>query len=188
MIDYYFTKCVDWISFRTFKKHNQLKIRTLKPTYWDKDTIMLHAVMQLVVDYVEIELAALEIDYKNLTLKQKLYKNLPWFLRSSELIRSRELGLQHIQFIKSFNDKYYSEEDIHKTQIKHMEILEKVYLWWKDVYPNRLDPDDAAGFKFSLNYFDEEKAKDAIRIESEYYEEENKMLKLIIDIRQSLWT
>ena len=165
MISYYFTRTVDWVSFRTFKRYNRVNISTLRPNYWDKDTIMLHAVMQLIVDYVEIELASLEYNRNTASFKERLHHYLPWFIRPSFLIRSRERGLSHIEYIKSFDGKDDDSGPL-REQINSMKTLESIYLWWKDVYPNRIDPDVLSGF--NLDYFDESKGMEAIEIESKY--------------------
>jgi hypothetical protein len=182
---YHFRKIVDYVAFRTTKNYTAIKIKSLKPNYWDKDTLMLHAVMQLVVDYVEIELSALQLADKNQdSFKEKLYRYLPWPVRPSNLIRSRERGLKYINYIKSF-DGQDDESTPLKEQIEHMKILENVYLWWKDVYPNRIDPDVLSGFNLDYSC---DKAIKSIEIEENYYKEESSMLNLIVNIRGSLWT
>jgi hypothetical protein len=48
-----------WILHRLTRRYNIVRLHSLEPTYWDIDTRLLHAIMNLVVDFVEIEQASL---------------------------------------------------------------------------------------------------------------------------------
>lgn len=181
-------KLIDSIAFRTTKRYNVLKIRDLPANYWDKDTILLYAVMQLVVDFVEIECAFMELDAPY-TLRQTINLWLPWFLRSDEVYRNRELGLKHLEMLERFyGDKANGPSDIPK-------VIRDVYLWWKDVRPNRPDPGDASGLN---KYMKQTQKKDdkkverlilaADKVEAQYEREDTAMLKKIIDVRNFMWT
>ena len=53
-------KVVDWawgLAHRTTRRFHIVKIRSLMPGYHDTDTRILHSMMNLVVDHVEISLA-----------------------------------------------------------------------------------------------------------------------------------
>ena len=85
-----------------------------------------------------------------------------------------------------------------------------MYLWWKNVYPNRPDPHDASGWtEFCercreskvggvLSWLDdktEEEAEESRRIldrcheiEEQYDTEDTEMLIRLIKVRQRLWT
>lgn len=139
--------------------------------------------MQLVVDYVEIELAALMSSYKNI----ERFRFLPWYIRPD--FRSRELGLEYIELCMS--DKNQGEEFYEK--------IKEVYLWWKDIYPNRKSVEDASGFtKFMQNKknysktYSHKKEKRIfdiiIKLELEYHSEETRMIKTVVDYRNYLWT
>src|SRR5579885_1555044 len=47
---WYYFKCVLW------KRHNVVKIRTLSPTWHDRDNMLLHASFQILVDFCEQEI------------------------------------------------------------------------------------------------------------------------------------
>jgi hypothetical protein len=53
-----------WVQHRTFKRFHVIKIRTLKPGYYDVDDRMLHGCFQLLVDYVEKEKPFENTDWK----------------------------------------------------------------------------------------------------------------------------
>lgn len=199
---YNLNRCIDWISFRTTKRFNVLKIRSLKPSYYDKDTLMLYSMMQLLVDFVEIEMAAYKIEYMR-GIKPFLYKNLPWFLRNSEWIRSREFGVKRLQEEGSFADELSNdfEKSILKQQAESAKTILKLYLWWKDIYPNRKSPEELSGvsdlFRNCKNNFDfpenfMEKRSDCFdkcfKIEEDQLQEENDMLIELIKVRKYLWT
>lgn len=181
---YHFRKAIDYIAFRTTKRYNIIKIRSLRPNYYDKDTLLLHAVMQLVVDYVEIELVP-EPDTKF----RKFLAKLPWAIRPQ--FRSSELGLAALNAIIQEN----IDPNWHDFHLK----LREVYLWWTNVYPNRQSVEELSGFthfiknknKYSKTYNikKEKHIFDKMRkLEINYTKEESDMLKAVIDYREFLWT
>jgi hypothetical protein len=141
--------------------------------------------MQLIVDYVEIELAGL-----NGSREQKIVSYLPWFIRPD--IRDSAAGLDYINFAIQNLDR---DDQWIQFYIK----LKEVYLWWKNIYPHRKTPEELSGFvKFvenSKNYSKTYTLKKQnrifqriIEIEKEYLEEETRMMKFVIDNRSFLWT
>lgn len=181
---YYIRKVTDFIAFRTTKRYNIIKIRSLEPNYYDKDTILLHAVMQLVVDYVEIELAP-EPDTKI----YRLLNRLPWFIRPT--FRSTELGLKNLNFL--------IDEPTDNTWTEFHKKLKEVYLWWTQVYPARKSIEELSGYTTFIKnehtysrHYRHKKQKhifDKInRLELQYAKEETDMLNIVIKYRQFLWT
>jgi hypothetical protein len=175
---------VDFIAFRTTKKYNTIKIRSLVPGYYDKDTLFLHAAMQLVVDFVEIECSWMELDAPY-TWRQWLYFKLPWFLHKDELIRNRELGLKHLDMLASFyTDKLKDATDAPK-------IVKDVYLYWKDIRPQKIKSVEELYKKLELES-DESRTKYAIdtidKLEADIEKQDTKMLKKIVEVRGFLWT
>jgi hypothetical protein len=173
------SRVIDWIAFRTTQRYNIVKIKTLAATYWDKDTIMLHAVMQLVTDYVEIEQASLYWTNHDKTpaLLERILRQSPRVFRSSEWFRSRERGVANLLLEATFDDDSVpvdqrSPEQAHAAR----EILE-VYLWWHDVRPHRKNLDTLEiGFE------------EYLKLTRQYSTEDANMLKRIIDVREHLWT
>lgn len=207
-----FGRVLDQIAFRTFKKYNIIKIRSLAPDYCDKDTQMLHGMMQLVVDFVEIEMAAYKIDQMR-GVKPFLFRHLPWFMRSSEWIRSREFGVMRLSEECEVVDDYVHEEIV-TNQANAAKTIMKIYLWWKDVYPNRQTPEDASGWstfckdwRTYLSQQNDVRGQDdmsellgekieehrqcldlCMDIELKYIEEETEMLSELVRVRGYLWT
>lgn len=187
-------KLVAAIAHRTTKRFDVIKIRSLPKTYWDKDEILLHAVMQLVVDFVEIECSFMELDAPY-TFREWFNMKLPWFLRSCEAYRSRERGLRHLESISAALDPAM-KTDAYAT-------IREVYLWWKDVRPNRLDADSSSGWyecaveahllqerpsSKSVDRKLKRALKLALKLEEQYEREDTKMLKKVIDVRGYMWT
>lgn len=181
---YYIRRVVDYFAFRTTKRYNILKIRTLEPNYYDKDTILLHAVMQLVVDYVEVEL----VPEPN-TKIHKFLSKLPWFIRPT--FRSAELGLKNLEQI--------IDEKVDLNWLEFHKKLKEVYIWWTQIYPNRKSVEDLSGYtqffenrhKYSKTYCDKKQKHifdKMTKLEIEYAKEETDMLKSVIEYRQFLWT
>jgi hypothetical protein len=187
-----FTKFIRYVAYRTSKRYNVLKIRELPANYWDKDTILLYAVMQLVVDFVEIECSFMELDTPY-TLRQRINFKLPWFLRSDEVYRNRELGLQHLKMLEeTYQDMLVNPSDAPKA-------IREVYLWWKDVRPLRQDPGVESGFDEYMQQCKDSTIKEdkkhvtmllkkSLRIEQRHEKQDTEMLNKVIKYRNFMWT
>lgn len=172
------------VAHRTTKRYNVLKMHTLAPGYWDKDEIMLHAIMTLVVDFVEIECSFMELDIPY-SFREKLWLRLPWFLRNDNLIRSRERGIKHIESLISMY------EDGMKDSSGHPRIIRDAYLWWKDTRPQHLNKIEELNKKMVNVNSDSELQKLLVKIhkfETEVDKQDTKMLKKIVEARSFMWT
>ena len=127
-------------------------------------------------------------------LKIMLYNNLPKFLKSDELIRSKTLGLKRLNYIIA-EDLESTEESIKFSEIK------KLYLWWVEDREKRIDPDIKSGYGEYVSLTDLSvdemhrlsdellsKIEKSVEIEQQYYQEDTEMLKRLMDIRNYLWT
>lgn len=168
---------IDWVAFRTTKRYNVIKIKSLEPNYWDKDTLMLHAVMQLVVDYVEIECSQMHRRVKP-SLRDRLIRMIPWFLRSDEWYRSPESGVLDLKWQATLDDPSLPEGERNPKQAQAAQVILEVYTWWKHQRPSREDPN------LNPNYH----IKDLLKLIRQHSREDAKMLKKIIDVREFLWT
>jgi len=184
----------------------------LKPGYHEISDRMLHANFNLLVDFVEIEKAWMQILWNN---DEDEKKNFPWWSLNPtrfSSFRNPQAGLKYLEWeSKIVMDKDYSKnkKDWGKptSQAKAaMEII-KLYKWWKD-RQNRIDPHDASGWteicderrKLGHDIFSdkgltenlkkrEKKALEKTRkIEEKYLNEDESMLICLIKIREHLWT
>jgi len=168
------TKISRWFFYRLHPRHRTDRVKTHLPAgYYDKDKMLLYSCFSILSDFVENESAWL-----CLILNEKEKDKVPWYM-SREMYRkkhARRLGLD------------YSSDD--------QEIVE-LYKWWKDMYPNRIDPFNDLRFrKFDdIDILDKMKDKDytqlcesAAKIVDKYYKEDTDMLVRLMQVRERLWT
>lgn len=178
---------LDAVAFRTTRRYNVVHIRSLAPNYYDTDTRLLHSMMDLLTDYVEVELAYNELLFQKnkLTLRQKIHTMLPYILKPLVSIRSRELGLAHLDWEINLQD------DLVPDQSRIASDVKALYLWWQDERPARKSPDAEIEKLLDANITKEEEErllKESFELEKKYYDEDTEKLKLLIDIRGYLWT
>jgi hypothetical protein len=144
-----FRKTKEWVLHRTV--YHSHWVRTgLKPGYHDCDEIMLHTSFSLLVDFVETELgwrtAYYDENFKHLKPSWFRYKFRLFF----PTLRFPEAGVATLDdFIKC---------DIADAGIGYIESykeIKELYLWWKNIRPNRVDPYELSGW----NKVSDEKSK-----------------------------
>lgn len=191
-----------WIAFRTYDKYHVVKT-DLKPDYYDKDTILLHANFSLLVDFVEIEKASMQHYFS--TKKERPH----WFSRRMNFSsfpqeEKRRLGLEYLDWEINCEDEHFP---VHQKQ--SAKEVKELYLWWKDIRPNRIDPfekyakelDEIPKVSFdkeSHKIVDNKTAKEKknmkkiynsiAKLEQQYDKEDEQMLIRLIKIRKTLWT
>lgn len=200
-----------WYSLRNrFIDHStEVRIQSLKKyRYHDPSKVLLHANFQILVDFVELEVG--------------IFDRSAWYdaLRSIPIIgyfipsiRDADGGLKHLQWECELkhNEEWVKPDDplYNKPTPQAISAREKrdLYLWWKNIRPQRLDPMDASGLSnyyekmrndgrelFGNNKTDEERiiwntlSNQCQSIEKMYDEEDERNLIRLIKIRQSLWT
>lgn len=128
-----------WFRYRTYDRYNIIKISSLKPDYYDTDTRMLHGMFDLLVDFIEIEKAHMHKVFSEEFRNQNYFKKeLYWALHLFTEVRDREQGLAYL-------DWEINESDC-KGQAECAKEQKELYLWWKDIRPNRKDPMDLSGW------------------------------------------
>jgi hypothetical protein len=149
----------------------------LKPgPYYEFDYKVLYGLFNELSNYVEKELAALRLSRYD---KSKKYK----FVNG----KCREAGTDHLDWAISlvYNEEYgiqKGEDDYGKPtpQALSAQKVKDLYLWWKDIRPNRIDPHDLYKGKNDFLKIEE--------LEDKYEDEDtNKMIELI-KIRRDIWT
>lgn len=161
-------------------------------TWRDRDTIMLCACFQILVDYVELELP----QFSRWCGEPKWYrwvKYLPFYSWYMDRKRNPGAGIEHLHWATSVDvaeQSRYAQE--------HLEL----YHWWTVERPGRRDPwddvphrtgsvrdlfnreDDPDGHK--AEYF--EALRKAGEIEESYHEEDERQLIRLMKVRRGLWT
>lgn len=196
-----------WIRCRVFDKYHVINTG-LEPGYADCDTRMLHGMFNLLVDFVEVEKAWMNVVFNKDNRKKYKYPpfSLGWLRIRS--FRCPEAGLAHLDWECSLGNPNLDEYERCESQAQTAYEILELYKWWKEVRPNRPDPMDAGGWSAwcryrdekgyrpfdSSNYTTEEQAEErrildlTHKIEEEQHQEDNAMLVRLIKIRRSLWT
>src|SRR3990167_9375245 len=90
-----------WVIHRTIDRYNKIEIPSLEPGYYDKDAQMLHGMFDLLVDYVECELAWMQLFFSKTERK-----NVPWWqtFKSYRNKHARRLGIKHLNWKIKLSD------------------------------------------------------------------------------------
>ena len=187
-------KIKSWIRYRTFDRYHIIKT-TLKPGYYDMDTRLLYGMFDMLVDFVEIEKAWMNVVFT---------KRKPWSSWGrTHWWRSRDEGLVYLEWEIGLGDPNLPENERSVYQAEAAKEIKDLYIWWKDVRPNRPDPGQVSGWnkvcdKWNVlsdkdNCEEKEREVDAAHkkqdeIEKEYEDEDSRMMKRLIDVRKALWT
>jgi len=179
-------------------KTQYIQTRLPRGEWHESETRILHGLCELVVDFVEGE-------------KAHMYDNGEvWGGDDFVPIKDRrEAGLKYLDWeIGLVVDDDYpgaTEEDKGKptAQSETAQEIKDIYLWWKDVRPNRPDPMDISGWSdycdTKRDMFDpeedEEKRKQVrvmlktiTKLEKTYDDEDTEMLVSIVKARKGMWT
>ena len=208
-----------WFLYRFSNKHKYQLIDTgLKPNYHEIDTRMLHGMFNMLKNFCEDEQpmhdwcwqeAGKEIDAEK---DGKPYKR-------RKFVKGKEAALESFAWQKKLvynEDEIWRDEDKHligtpTPQAKSAEEIEKLYLWWVETRPARVDPYEAFPDPFLEKRLEQRKAGDSVmslfckgteeeeaakrdrymkidELEKQYDEEDTEMLIRLIKIRKSLWT
>ena len=142
----------NWFYCRFINRSDVIKIRSLDSGYHDIDSRMFHVIFDLLVEYVEVELALEEFfcdklkqnNYK-ITLFERFVDRIPKWLKPE--FRSRELGIKNLLW--RIDDKENDPDGFYK------EVYE-LYIWYKDNFLVREDTLDVTGW---YDWCDYEKSK-----------------------------
>ena len=181
--------------FRFIEKHHVIRT-ALKPGWHEYDEKMLHANFQLLVDYVELDCASQE-DWKP-SFWKRITKGL-------DAWRSREMGIKHLAPHPVNEDPSCAEQISKRNQIRK-ELID-LYVWWKDIRPNRRDPYDSVSWKnFHANHEGEDiwdwleddnkeaayklkqASEEAWALKDLYEQEDQDQLMKLVSLRKHLWS
>jgi len=191
-----------WFQYRLHPAYKYHLIKTgLKPGYHEIDNRMINGMFNILKEFCENE---------------QPYHDWCWNNKGEKFISGKEAALKSLKWQKEL---VYTEDDIFNDNDKHLIgqltpqaekaiELETLYLWWVEIYPNRVDPYDCyedpyfnnlietkeSVMKILCNRPPEEEIK-ATKIyhqrdilEKQYIAEDEEMLIRLIKIRNSMWT
>ena len=192
-----------WIMYRTIYKYNKVDTG-LKPSYYSKDTLMLHVNFNLLKDFVEVEQALHTYwwseEYNDASW---LEKHMPFYYVIFPF-RNPEIGLKHLDWAATLDDPSLLPHERNDAQAAAAREIKALYKWWVEERPARKDviiPDydrqglgdlgmfdddfdqDAPDYKAHLESFELQEKKD-----KEWEKEDEDMLVRLMKIRKSLWT
>ena len=164
--------------------------------YSDLDRRMFYALFDALVDYVEVELANIE-----LSIYDEDFKKLPWWKRTKWSFsenRYPEMGIRKLKYdIESYPDEDQGQ--------KSKNVLD-LYIWYTVIRKNRIKADEASGMDIyhadrkarNLKFLEQDPNPNnyhvsGIRqmssmIEHQYYDEDTQMMVELVKIRGYLWT
>jgi len=180
------------IQFRSFvinlfRRKNIIRMRSLNAATWyDSDTRVFEACFQILADYVEKELAWMQL----LTEGKSR-----WYHRWFPIRNGRELGLRYLHWEAELGADSPIQSESAKT-------IRELYLWYRDVYQNRPDPFDSVpdrDFKLTPTedgmYMLEPETDEyyqlltaAADIEQAQLDEMTAQLVRLVQVRGSMWT
>jgi hypothetical protein len=185
--DYYnkFNDVFNYVRNRFFRKYYLVDTKLPKGNYYDSDTLLLHSMFSILEDYVEIELSALYY------FCHENEKNPNWFIRKFTRYKS-DKGLQYLDLV-------IDDPVTPRQQLKDSIEIKKLYIWWKQIRPNRPDPYVAAGYydvfdksgvflKKKLTRAEKSVFTKIARIEKRYLTEDHRMMCRLVKVSPSLWT
>ncbi len=177
----------------------RLVITTLPGNWYDADEQLLHANFQILVNFVEVECAWMEVAFD-----RKEWSQLPWiqraYLTCGGSFRSREHGISYLRWESELKD----EEGNPPPQADHAKQLYDLYWWWTTARKYRVDPFNTMTVESNLDWWKGTNAEDfrddpdyvewmrqsikATELEDTYYKEDTQKLKNLIDLRDVMWT
>ena len=179
-----YTRLSTWVLNLFRRRKNIVRMKALQRAEWyDCDTRLFEAGFQILVDYVEGELAWMQI------LNEGKAK---WYHRWLSIPDARERGLKILEWEAQLGDDSISQSEAARE-------IRDLYLWYKDVRPNRVDPfsnlpdhrpitfDESGQIELTNEKYSK-KVMEAFRIEESQEQEDTDQLVRLMKIRRSMWT
>ena len=179
------TRFNNWFRYRIFDRYHVVVIDT-EPGYMDPDERMLRVNFQILVDFVEIELASfhsasLEADNEITSWSNSVKKLFRRNRRRNH--RDPEGGMAYLDWEISVTNSHQARAAAEKKDL---------YLWWTVERPNRFDlyTDPHLGWNENKNNSDYLRHDYTLvhSCETIYEEQDQEMLIRLMKVRRSLWT
>lgn len=198
-IKYPMRKTKNWFRYR-FKERYHVVKTGLAPNYYDADTRMIHAAFQLLVDYVEIELATSHYVGEELEKEDKAVSGRQYYKIFKRLRRKQKrdpkAGLAHLDW--EINESPGSSFPIAGNQTQAQAAMEKkfLYLWWTKYRPARIDVHhhpliwNHNGYDPSKDVFSQDCSYQhhlMHELEKFYNAEDTEMFRRLVEIRDRMW-
>ena len=168
-----------WVRYRTTHRNHYIWTG-LPPGYYDKDEVLLRVNFQLMVDYVEVELAWMQVIFDKEAAEEYGAPSRWWKRLSGRSWRSELAGLDYLNWACNLDNPDNGEDEGYreasKSQAEFSRELLLIYAWWKHIRPQRIDP------------WTQKDTTKAFDIEESYDKEDEEMLCRLMKIRKGLWS
>lgn len=183
---------------RYIDKPHYIDTKLKKGQWHGFDARMLHGLFEMLVDFVEVEKAQRQFSSEYISAPNKT-------AREKEQTPSREAGLKYLDWEIALTD-----EEGGAGQSDAAKEIKELYLWWKDIRPNRIDPMEESGWSAycdaereagrglfgcsteEKSEEDEKLASDILnkmqQLETAQDQEDTDMLIRLVKIRRACWT
>lgn len=192
IVDDFYVKPYHWFTYRFFNQYHELKLG-LSPGYRDPDTRILHANFQVLVEYIEKDLAT-NFYYSERFKTRKNKKRLSitrFFPQPRKNIRRPEDGLKYLDNQISTNlPSPFRMGTSHTFGFTPAEVATEekfLYLWWTRYRPQRLQYDSPLCREYKRLSNDDRMSDAYDNAESFYEDEDQEMLKRLVEIRRWMW-
>jgi hypothetical protein len=183
----YITEPYWWVRHRTVEKYNVIKINSLTPEWHDRSNVMLHSSFQILIDFVEFELARMNYSYFEKT----------GIVKTGRRTRNAEAGMDYLQW--EVNNPECNRGPVGSRQADIAKLKLELYIWWTIERPNRKEPWGDPQIWGEIEHGDFENimtpnparadaGKIAMELEQIYQEEDQFQLERLIKIRNDLWS
>ena len=141
-----------FIAYRTYDKYHIVNTG-LEPSYYDISERLLHANFSLLKDFVECELAGLQLafgnDKKKIPISFKIRRKMPALIERLFLpeFRSSSLGIDYINAqIKMYSKPIkYTSKDWRNSHLRVWNEVFLLYFWWDFRLNQRKEPEELSG-------------------------------------------
>jgi len=195
-----------YIRNRYIDKPHYLDTKLKRGEWYEFDTRIIRGLFETLVDFVEIEKAHMQ-HLSEYWVEEEENKKRSWYQfgrgRKNKHTPSRDAGLKHLEWEIGLGEES-------PYQAATAKEIKELYLWWKDIRPNRPDPFVESGWseyseqehKAGRGLFgpnvrektEEERAhltelsNKCAQLEEAYDAEDEEMLIRLIKIRKGCWT
>jgi hypothetical protein len=163
------------------RDYRNVKITSLPRGYYDADTRLFYAAFDLLVEFVEVELAWMALIMPEEGEEVKL----PWWQTKNayQKAHAEELAMQYFKWAEEYVDENDPTQG-HPKAAAHKE-LKALYLWWKYERPVRINPTD---YYWNNRKSDDQALKKSMSMEESFEAEDTANFIRLVKSRGAMWT
>jgi len=187
-----FNDAIWWVRYRTINRNHVMRIRGLKPGYYEPDTKILYTSFTLLREYVERGLACRNFRW----YEERIPKWVPKWLKNHWPRKiNPQAGIDYLRWEIEDEDMQAQAPE----QSANAAVIMRLYLWWTQERGERIDPhkdfriwdgvEEPRGGMFTRTSPEYSAALDSMSKANEFYDAQDQaMLVKLIGVRRSLWS